>query len=408
MPEGAPRCARVQASIHMRMFCPDGAEARPIQDQEFERRERLDSIVRRMRPTRAWALSEALSAWCCHPQAMLAVLQIEGWLEWSWVVTFVVESPRTLAKLARAALSGQAARVFTALQQPSRTATPALSAEQQQHVVPAITRASASEAEAQEKASAEGAPPAGGADSEDGDVPAPTTLSIVRRTLEQLSAAEAIASHVSEAWAVPQLTVQLLVTRSMARTGGVAIPPNEEDIAAVHARAEQAQLRRDATQAALQPPGQASAEATEARPPSTHTCAAFCDMCGILYCPRHFQRDATGKFGAVTVPWGRPLPSVQPLEGGEALLQGVQRHAQAAVAPCSLDCYRVHKRGSAPQGAESRALPLHAMWESDDLQAMTVLAVPFQKLRVLHWTRSQRLTSAALVLQSGLLKRSPG
>ena len=115
----------------MRMFKPDGAEARPIEDFEFEERERVNRHVRRLRPAEAWALSEVLARWCCHPQAMLAAQSVMRWPEWSLVATFVAESPRTLRQLHAARVSGrmEGVRAAVAGQAPGARAGAAQSAE---------------------------------------------------------------------------------------------------------------------------------------------------------------------------------------------------------------------------------------------------------------------------------------
>ena len=100
----------------MRMFCPDGAEARPIQDIEFELQERLDSRVRGQQASESWALSKVLADWCCHPQALLAVLHIRRWPEWRWVTTFAAESSHCMAELCQHVKSGHAAQVYAALE----------------------------------------------------------------------------------------------------------------------------------------------------------------------------------------------------------------------------------------------------------------------------------------------------
>jgi hypothetical protein len=108
----------MQADIHMRMFCPDGTEARPIRDVEYETKEGLSDHVRRGEHADEWALCQVLSSWCCHPQAMLAVMQLEQWRDWEWVVTFVLESPRLLLDLYYAVASGRAAQVHAVLARP--------------------------------------------------------------------------------------------------------------------------------------------------------------------------------------------------------------------------------------------------------------------------------------------------
>lgn len=102
----------------MRMFFRDDVEARPVDDKEFEELDAIDELVRRQAHTHVTPLAIVLADWCCHPQAMLAVMTLERWRSWRWVVTFASESPAVILALCRDISSGRAAALHAALAAP--------------------------------------------------------------------------------------------------------------------------------------------------------------------------------------------------------------------------------------------------------------------------------------------------
>ena len=104
-----------QTDLRMRMFFRDDVEARPVDDKEFEELDAIDELVRRQAHTHSTPLAAVLADWCCHPQAMLAVMVLERWRSWGWVLAFASESPTVMQALCRDIESGRAAALHAAL-----------------------------------------------------------------------------------------------------------------------------------------------------------------------------------------------------------------------------------------------------------------------------------------------------
>ena len=114
----------MQADIALRLFCPDGDEARPVdsltadeqqQKAEFEQRALVQQHVRGMRAPEAHAVGEVLAHWACHPQVLAAMAAQLGWPSVGWVVTYALESQPLLLRLFNAMLAGRGAHLAATL-----------------------------------------------------------------------------------------------------------------------------------------------------------------------------------------------------------------------------------------------------------------------------------------------------
>lgn len=119
-------CPSAQADIALRLFCPDGDEARPVdsltahQQQAkaaFEQSALLQQHVRGLGAAHAHALTEVLAHWCCQPQVLQAAATQLGWPERLWIVTFALESQPLLLRLYNAMLAGRAAHLTAQLRE---------------------------------------------------------------------------------------------------------------------------------------------------------------------------------------------------------------------------------------------------------------------------------------------------
>jgi hypothetical protein len=114
----------LQIDVRLRMFFREDVESRPVEDQDFDAKDALDEILRRKITPHANPIATVLAAWCCHPQALFAVKELECWAAWEWALTFATESHTVMHSLCEDIASGRAAALWAALQRPlPRTGT---------------------------------------------------------------------------------------------------------------------------------------------------------------------------------------------------------------------------------------------------------------------------------------------
>jgi hypothetical protein len=100
------------------MFFREDVESRPVEDKDFDAKDALDEILRRKITPHANTIATVLAAWCCHPQALLAVKELEHWAAWEWALTFATESHTVMHSLCEDIASGRAAALWAMLQWP--------------------------------------------------------------------------------------------------------------------------------------------------------------------------------------------------------------------------------------------------------------------------------------------------